>query len=124
MPSIDVRALVGDIAPTEITLRTFGAPVIDAFGEVSAPAVDTTIWAVVHPTDRRSRMRGGEADYAREALSLYVLEPDAFDAVRSTPAPWVIYRGRTYDVTAVMDYVELGGVLMAEAELRDEVAAP
>lgn len=118
---IDVRALVGDIPTTTITLRTAGAPTINDFGETVSAFVDTSVRAVVHPTDKRSRMRGPEADYARESISVYVLDVDAFDAVRATPAPWIVYQGRTYEVAAVADYVALGGMLMAEAELRDEV---
>ena len=119
---IDVRALIGDIPATTITLRSFGAPTIDAFGEATSTPTDTTITAVVHPTNKRARMRGPEADYARETITVYVLDVDAFDAVRATPAPWIVYQGRTYDVAAVEDYAVLGGVVIAEAELRDEVS--
>ncbi len=119
---IDVRALIGDIPTTTITLRSFGAATADAFGETLSSSADTTITAVVHPTNKRSRMRGPEADYARETITIYVLDVDAFDTVRATPAPDVVYQGRVYSVAAVEDYAALGGVLMAEAELRDEVA--
>lgn len=120
---IDVRALIGDIPTTSITLRAFGAPTINAFGETTSSSTDTTVTAVVHPTNRRSRLRGPEADYTRETITIYVLDVDAFDTVRAVPAPDVVYQGRVYSVAAVEDYAALGGVLMAEAELRDEVAA-
>lgn len=120
---IDVRALIGDIPTTTITLRSPTAPTINAFGEPETTYTETTITAVVHPTNKRSRMRGPEADYTRETISIYVLDVDAFDVVRAVPSPRIVYQGREYDVSAVEDYVALGGVLMAEAELRDEVSA-
>ena len=120
---IDVRALIGDIPTTSITLRARAAATVNAFGETSSTSVDTTITAVVHPTNKRSRMRAPEADYTRETITVYVLDVDAFDAVRAVPAPWIVYQGRTYDVKAVEDYAVLGGVVIAEAELRDEVTA-
>jgi hypothetical protein len=119
---IDVRALIGDIPTTSITLRTFGAPTINAFGESTSTSADTTITAVVHPADRRARERLPDADRARELIAVYVLDVDAFDAVRSTPAPWIVYETRTYEVVDVQDYVTMGGVLIATAALRDEVA--
>lgn len=119
---IDVRALVGDIPTTTITLTTRSAPTIDAFGEVSSTSSSSSVTAVVHPTDKRSRLRGPECDYARETITIYVLDVDAFDTVRSRPAPLVTYGGRVYEIATVQDYVELGGILIAEAELRDEVA--
>lgn len=124
---IDVRALIGDIPTTTIELvaRTMeGAAPINAFGEPvleSATAIDVT--AVVHPTNRRSRLRGPEADYARETITIYVLDADAFDTVRANPAPLVTYGGRVYEVAAIADYATLGGVIIAEAELRDEAAS-
>lgn len=120
---IDVRALIGDIPTTSITLRSFGAPTIDAFGEVSSTPADTTITAVVHPADRRARERLPDADRAREMIAVYVLDVDAFDTVRATPAPWIVYATRTYEVVDVQDYVAMGGVLIATAALRDEVAS-
>lgn len=120
---IDVRALIGDIPTTTITLRAFGAATVDAFGETVSSSSDTTATAVVHPTNRRSRLRGPEADYTRETITIYVLDVDAFDTVRATPAPDVVYAGRVYSVAAVEDYATMGGVVIAEAELRDEVAS-
>lgn len=122
---IDVRALIGDIPTTTISLvaRSLDTPSINAFGEPvieSAAAID--VRAVVHPTDRRSRLRAPDADYARETITIYVLDVDAFDTVRANPAPLVTYGGREYEVAAVADYAALGGVIIVEAELRDEVA--
>lgn len=121
---IDVRALIGDIPTTTITLRTFGAVSRNAFGETESASTDTEITAVVHPADRRARERLPEADRVREMISIYVLDVDAFDTVRAAPAPWVVYAGRTYEIVDVQDYVELGGVLIATGSLRDEVTPP
>lgn len=120
---IDVRALIGDIPTTTIELvaRTMDATPINSFGEPvveDADAID--VRAVVHPTNRRSRLRGPEADYARETITIYVLDVDAFDTVRANPAPLVTYGGRVYEVAAIADYAELGGLIIVEAELRDE----
>lgn len=118
---IDVAALIGDIPTTTITLQTAGVPTVNAFGETAAAYTSADITAVVHPTDKRSRLREA-VDYTRETISIYVLSADAFDAVRATPAPLVTYAGRVYSVTAVADYAALGGIVIAEAELIDEVA--
>lgn len=119
---IDVSALVGDIPTTSITVRTFGAPTINAFGESAAASTDTPTTAVVHPLKRR-RDRQPSTDHAREQIAIYVTAADALDTVRATPAPWVEYAGRWYEVTEIEDYAELGGLVIAVAELRDEVAS-
>lgn len=122
---IDVRALIGDIPTTtiQLTARTMdGTTPINAFGEpVIDEAVAIDVTAVVHPTDKRSRLRSADADYTRETITVYVLDVDAFDTVRANPAPLIAYGGRTYEVVAVADYAALGGVIIAEASLRDEV---
>ena len=119
---IDVSALIGDIPTTTITVRTSGAPTINRFGEVSSSTSDTSVTAVVHPADKRTRERLTARDAARESIAIYLVTADAVDTVRTAVAPRVQYQGRWYEVVGVADYTALGGVCMAVADLIDETA--
>lgn len=115
---IDVRALIGDIPTTDVTLRTFAAPSIDMFGESSTSvAAEVTVTAVVHPTGRRDLERLPEADRQRELISVYVL-----DGWSSSRPAEIDYQGATYEVIRAGDYATLGGIYLITAALVEESA--
>jgi hypothetical protein len=118
--AIPVADLVGDIPPETITVRTFGASTINAYGEAEATYVDTSLDAVVHPTGRRALERMG-LDRKRETISVYATTAlGASDTVRP---PRVQYATRWYEVVAHGDYGELGGLYLIHAALLDAAAA-
>lgn len=113
---ITIGNLVGDIPTTTITVRTYGAPSIDARGRTSQTSSDASVTAVVHPADGRTVERMG-LDKRRGTISIYATAALwASDAVRN---PSVQYGGRWYEVAAVEDYLDLGGIWMAHAQLLD-----
>lgn len=119
MTALDVAPLVGDIPPTTITVRTFGAEVRDALGQTTATATETSIEAVVHPSGRRELERLG-LDTRRETISVYTTTAvGTSDGVRP---PEIDYGGRTYVVIRLGDYSALGGLYLIHAALRDGVA--
>lgn len=111
---INVAGLVGAIPPTTITVRTFGTPTPNAFGEQTAAFTDTTATAVVHPSGREELERLG-LDFKRAHVSVYIRAELGIDpAVRP---PCVEYQSRWYEVVHVGDYLTLGGLCLARAAL-------
>lgn len=120
---IDVSALVGDIPPTTITVRTFAVATPNVYGEREAASADATRTAVVHPSGRRELERLG-LDTRRETISVYVTE--ALGTVDDVRPPEIQYGGRWYVTVRVGDYGALGGLYLIHAALLDGVteAAP
>lgn len=116
----DLSSLIGDITPTTVTVRTFGAPTINAFGESSSPSSDATLTAVVHPSGRRELSRAG-LDAQRETIAVY--SSTALGGSTSARPPQIQYAGRWYEVVRVADYLALGGVCLIHAALIEDAAS-
>lgn len=114
---IDVSALVGDIPTTPITIRTWGTPTVNDFGEpVHGDPTEVERDCVVHPSGRRELQRLG-LDFARETISVY--DTAAIVGIGATRPAEIDYAGRTYEVVRVGDYLELGGICLVHAALVD-----
>lgn len=120
MTAIPVADLVGDIPPETITVRTFAASTVNAYGESEATYSDTTLSAVVHPTGRRMLERLG-LDRKRETISVYATS--ALGGPDGVRPPRVSYGGRWYEVVAHGDYGTLGGLYLVHAALLDGASA-
>lgn len=114
---IDVSALVGDIPTTTVTLRTYGAATVNAYGEMVTTPSTTSVTAVVHPSGRQTLERFPEIDRQREMISVYVL-----DAISSSRPAEVDYQGQTYEIVELGDYGTLGGIYLIHAARIDEVS--
>ena len=120
MPDLDVSALVGDIPTEAVTIRTPGAPITDAFGQVSAVYADVVRQCVVHPSGRRTVQQLASVAKGRQLISVY--STAAFQDVGDRGPARVVYQGRTYEIVDLGDYATLGGIYLAHAALIDEVA--
>lgn len=121
MTAIDVSALVGDIPPTTVTVRTFGASTRTTTGGTTASYTDASRSVVVHPSGRRELERRG-LDTKREHIAIY--DTAALGAADGVRPPWVLYGARWYEVVRVADYAELGGLYLMHAALLDGVTEP
>lgn len=113
---IPVAGLIGGIPTTTITVRTFGTPSANAFGEQAASYTDATRTVVVHPSGRRELQRLG-LDFKRETISVY--DAAALGTTDTTRPPCIQYGARWYEVVRVGDYAELGGIYLVHAALID-----
>jgi len=113
---IDVAALVGDIPPASVTIRTYGATAVDDYGDPSATPTDATRSVVVHPTGRRTLERMG-MDTKRETISVYSLAP--IETTDARQPSRILYDARWYEVSAMGDYATLGGLYLVHAQLLD-----
>lgn len=117
---IDVSGLVGDIPPTTITVRTYGASTVNAYGEPEATPTDTAgVVATVHPSGRRELERLG-LDAKRETIAVYTTTGLGLSTTLRPPR--VLYQGRWYEVVRVGDYLTLGGICLVHAALIEETA--
>lgn len=117
---IDVSGLIGDIPPTTITVRTYAASTINAYGEAEAAATDTAgVVAVVHPSGRRELQRLG-LDAKRETIAVYTAAGLGLSSTLRPPR--VLYQTRWYEVVRVGDYLTLGGICLVHAALIEETA--
>lgn len=118
---IDVAGLVGGGIPaTSVTLRTYGASTINAYGESDASSTDASATMVVHPSGRRELERLG-LDSKRETISAY--STTAVGLSSTVRPPRILYGGRWYEVVRVGDYGALGGVYLLHAALIDEASS-
>lgn len=120
---IPVGGLVGAIPTTSVTIRTYGATSVNAYGETTATPTDTAASVVVHPATTAMLERMPEADRKRETIAVYT--NDALRTVGSTRPARVYYQSTWYEVTQSADYGTLGGIYIVMASrLEEQEAAP
>lgn len=117
---IDVAGLIGAIPATTVTLRTYGATTVNAFGESEATGTDASATVVVHPSGRRELERLG-LDSKRETISCY--SASAVGLSSTVRPPRILYGGRWYEVVRVGDYLTMGGLCLVHAALIDEATS-
>jgi hypothetical protein len=120
---IPVGGLVGAISTTEVTIRTYGAPSTNIYGEVTASATDAARDVVVHPATTALLDRMPEADRLRDTIAVYTT--DALRTVSTTRPPLVYYQSTWYEVVQSEDYGTLGGIYITLAQrLETQPGAP
>lgn len=124
MPTnIDVSALVGDIATETITVRSWAAPSVDAFGQPArATATDVELEAVVHPATPDQLERLPEIDRVRSVQAIYTTTP--LVTVATGYGSRVQYADRWYELTEQGDYGYLGGIYLILAARLEEYTEP
>ena len=120
---IPVGSLVGIIPTSEVTIRSYGATTINAFGETEQTPSDSTQTVVVHPSGSDVLERLPEADRHRATISVY--SNDTLSTVTSTRPYQVFYQNRWYEVIDSADYNTMGDIYVTIAQLIEEdIAAP
>ncbi len=110
--------LVGIIPSSTVTVRTRTAPTRDSFGRgVEGTTTEVVETLPVHPaTSRRILERLPEKDRQRETLALYAGTGSALAPASGTTPAEVVYKGATYTVAHVGDYVDQGGLYLILAQ--------
>jgi CO/xanthine dehydrogenase Mo-binding subunit len=115
---IDVSTLVGDIPTTPVTVRTYGATSVNAFGETTASYTDEARDVVVHPAPAEMLERRPDSDRHRESIAVYSKEP--LRTVGQTKPNKVFFKSRWYEIVDSEDYESLGGIFITLAQLVED----
>ena len=115
---INVAGLVGAIPTISVTLRTFNASTINAYGESAATYTDTTRSMVVHPAPTRMLERLPDSDRHRETIAVY--DTAAVRTVGTVRPNQIYYQSRWYEVVESGDYLTLGGIVITLAQLVED----
>lgn len=108
---IPVDGLLEGIGAEPITIERYGAPVVDALGDVDhgTPTLIETI-AIVHQATRRMLERAS-LDYGPDYRAVYT-RTELRTANNAHRPDVVVYDGRRWEVIDLADYSELSGLYL------------